>query len=81
MKDGEGNLATYEYDGHDRLLHIRYPVAARGAAASENYVDNLIAERAPGSSTVQRRHVFGPGTDEPIGQGARPPWWATTGAR
>ena len=32
--DGESNRTTYEYDGHDRAIKIRYPVAAKGANAS-----------------------------------------------
>jgi RHS repeat-associated protein len=34
VKDGENNLTTYEYDGHDRLSKTRYPVATLGANAS-----------------------------------------------
>jgi RHS repeat-associated protein len=34
VKDGENNLTTYEYDGHDRLLKTRYPIATKGAASS-----------------------------------------------
>jgi RHS repeat-associated protein len=32
--DGENNKTSYEYDGHDRLLNTRYPVATKGALAS-----------------------------------------------
>lgn len=34
LTDGEGNRTSYEYDGHDRMLRTRYPVAAKGANAS-----------------------------------------------
>ena len=34
VTDGENNTTTFEYDGHDRLLKTRYPVAALGALAS-----------------------------------------------
>ncbi len=34
VTDGENNKTTYEYDGHDRLLNTRYPVATKGALAS-----------------------------------------------
>jgi RHS repeat-associated protein len=34
VTDAENNTTTFEYDGHDRLLKTRYPVAAVGALAS-----------------------------------------------
>ena len=34
VADGENNLTTFEYDGHDRLLKTRYPVTTTGALAS-----------------------------------------------
>ncbi len=34
VKDGESNLTTYEYDGHDRLVKTRYPVPTAGANSS-----------------------------------------------
>jgi RHS repeat-associated protein len=34
VKDGENNLTTYEYDGFDRLLKTRFPLATKGAATS-----------------------------------------------
>ena len=34
LKDAEGNLTTYEYDGFDRLAKSRYPVPATGALTS-----------------------------------------------
>jgi len=34
VTDAEGNRTSYEYDGHDRLLNTRYPVAAKGALTS-----------------------------------------------
>jgi RHS repeat-associated protein len=40
--------------------------AGNSTIAYENYVDTLVAERLAASSTVSRRHVFGPGTDEPL---------------
>jgi RHS repeat-associated protein len=56
------NGYPFHYDPLGRLDGAGSPLAI----AYENYVDGLIAERTPGSSTVQRRHVFGPGSDEPI---------------
>ncbi len=34
LTDAENNRTTYEYDGQDRLVKTRFPVLARGAAAS-----------------------------------------------
>jgi RHS repeat-associated protein len=34
VKDGENNLTSFVYDGHDRLIKTSYPVAAVGANAS-----------------------------------------------
>ncbi len=34
LKDGENNLTTYSYDGHDRLSQTRYPVANLGGVSS-----------------------------------------------
>jgi len=34
VKDAENNLTTYEYDGHDRLVKTRFPVATKGGNAS-----------------------------------------------
>lgn len=34
LQDGENNLTSYIYDGHDRLFQTRYPVLAVGAALS-----------------------------------------------
>jgi RHS repeat-associated protein len=61
-KQASSNGYPFHYDPLGRLDGAGSPLAI----AYENYVDGLIAERTPGSSTVQRRHVFGPGSDEPI---------------
>jgi RHS repeat-associated protein len=34
VTDGENNKTSYQYDGHDRLSRTHYPVAAKGANAS-----------------------------------------------
>jgi RHS repeat-associated protein len=34
IADGESNLTTFEYDGHDRLKKIRYPVSTPGQLTS-----------------------------------------------
>ncbi|HEX8216124.1 MAG TPA: hypothetical protein VF577_01550, partial [Allosphingosinicella sp.] len=39
LLDGEGNLTTYEYDGHDRLFRTLYPIATRGAGVSAGTSD------------------------------------------
>jgi RHS repeat-associated protein len=58
--------APWHYDPIGRLSGASTSPTAPPAIAYESYVDNLVAERTPGSSTVSRRHVFGPGTDEPL---------------
>lgn len=66
--DSENRLADtsstipYHYDPLGRLAGAGSPIAIH----YENYVDGLIAEKLPSSSGVSMRHVFGPGTDEPI---------------
>ncbi|MCQ8186643.1 hypothetical protein NOG11_14770, partial [Parvularcula sp. BGMRC 0090] len=39
VSDGRGNRTTYEYDGHDRLVKTRYPVASNGASSSTTDYD------------------------------------------
>jgi RHS repeat-associated protein len=56
------NTAGFRYDPLGRLSGAGTPLAI----TYDNYVDGLIAERAPSSSNVTYRHVFGPSTDEPI---------------
>lgn len=34
LTDAENNKTSYDYDGHDRLKRMRFPVAAKGAATS-----------------------------------------------
>lgn len=34
LTDGENNRTTYEYDGHDRAVKVRYPSSTRGAGTS-----------------------------------------------
>lgn len=54
VKDGENNLTTYEYDGHDRLLKTRYPVATLGAASSST-TDYEQANYDANGNVTQRR--------------------------
>jgi RHS repeat-associated protein len=56
------NTAGFRYDPLGRLSGAGTPLAI----TYDNYVDGLIAEKLVGSSGVTNRHVFGPGTDEPI---------------
>jgi RHS repeat-associated protein len=56
------NGSGLHYDPLGRLDGAGTPLGI----AYDNYIDGLVAERTPGSSSVQRRHVFGPGSDEPI---------------
>lgn len=58
--------APWHYDPLGRLSGAGNSPGTAPAIAYENYVDRLVAERTPGSSTIQRRHVFGAGTDEPL---------------
>jgi RHS repeat-associated protein len=58
--------SPWHYDPLGRLSGVSTSPGTPPALAYESYVDNLIAERTPGSSTVGRRHVFGPGADEPL---------------
>jgi RHS repeat-associated protein len=78
-------VKTYTYDSENRQTSssgsgFHYDPLGRLAGAGtplglhyENYVDGLIAERQPGSSSLFYRHVFGPGSDEPI------VWYAGSG--
>jgi RHS repeat-associated protein len=72
-------IRTYVYDSENRLadtsetIPYYYDPLGRLAGAGtplvvhyENYVDGLIAERVAGNPNISNRHVFGPGTDEPI---------------
>ncbi len=54
VKDGESNLTSYEYDGHDRFSKTRYPVSTKGAnSSSTSDYDQLTYNVA--SQVTQRR--------------------------
>ena len=61
IKDGQLNRTTYEYDGHDRLVKTRYPVATVGADTSSavdydqrtlNAAGNITQLRLRDASTI-----------------------------
>ncbi|MEJ7777003.1 MAG: RHS repeat-associated core domain-containing protein [Sphingomicrobium sp.] len=54
LKDAENNLTTYEYDGFDRLLKTRYPVATKGASASST-TDYEQLGYDPNGNVISRR--------------------------
>ena len=54
VKDAEGNLTTYEYDGFDRLKKTRYPVTTAGANASSTTDYEQLSYDA-NSNVIQRR--------------------------
>ena len=51
LKDGENNLTTYVYDGHDRLSRTLFPVTTKGANASNPDDDELRTYDANGNVT------------------------------
>ncbi|MDP9421335.1 MAG: RHS repeat-associated core domain-containing protein [Pseudomonadota bacterium] len=60
LKDGENNLTTYEYDGHDRLSKTRMPSPTKGAGTSSTSdYEQLIYETTSGgtrtSNTIASR--------------------------
>ena len=58
-----GNAATLAYDAEGRL---RQTVIGSNTTNLLYDAANLIAEYDAAGSTIQRRYVHGPGTDEPI---------------
>jgi RHS repeat-associated protein len=55
LKDGRGNLTTYEYDGFDRNLKVRYPTAANGAVSSTTDYDGKTYDAYGRVTTARRR--------------------------
>jgi YD repeat-containing protein len=51
LKDGENNLTTYEYDGHDRLSKTRYPTTPKGSGTSSTTDYELITYENTQSNT------------------------------
>ncbi|MDQ3520086.1 MAG: polymorphic toxin-type HINT domain-containing protein [Gemmatimonadota bacterium] len=54
LLDAESNLTTYEYEGHDRLLKKRFPVATKGANSSSTTDFEQLGYDA-GSNVTSRR--------------------------
>lgn len=54
ITDGEGNKTTYEYDGHDRLKKIRYPVLTAGAQTSSTDIYEQFEHDANANETGKR---------------------------
>ncbi|MBV6422923.1 MAG: hypothetical protein NAOJABEB_00710 [Steroidobacteraceae bacterium] len=51
VKDANGNLSTFEYDGFDRLATLRFPVATVGANQSSTTDYEQYGYDAVGSRT------------------------------
>ena len=54
LTDGENNRTTYEYDGHDRLVKTRFPVASQGALASSITDHEQLTLDANGNVTARK---------------------------
>jgi len=54
VTDGEGNKTTYEYDGHDRQVKIRYPDTTKGAGTSSSTDYEQLTYDANGNVTSRR---------------------------
>lgn len=54
VKDGENNLTTYEYDGHDRLATTRYPSSTQGVGISSTTDYEQLTYDAYGTLTQRR---------------------------
>jgi len=54
VTDGESNRTTYQYDGFDRLVKTRYPVATKGAATSSTTDYEELVYNAQGDLTQRR---------------------------
>lgn len=55
VKDANNNLSTFEYDGHDRLLKLRFPVATTGAGQSSTTDYEQYGYDAVGNRTSLRK--------------------------
>ncbi|UDF05219.1 RHS repeat-associated core domain-containing protein [Asticcacaulis sp. AND118] len=55
LVDGRGNKTTYEYDGFDRQLKVRYPEASNGAVSSTTDYDGVSYDIYGRATTIRRR--------------------------
>lgn len=55
LTDGRGNKTTYEYDGFDRQLKVRYPEASNGAVSSTTDYDGVSYDAYGRATTIRRR--------------------------
>lgn len=56
VADGKGNLTTYEYDGFDRLVKVRYPNPSGGGSSTTDY-DGYCYDAAGNLKTWRQRHA------------------------
>jgi len=54
VKDGENNLTTYEYDGHDRLVKARFPNPTKGSGTSSTSDYEQLTYDPNGNVTARR---------------------------
>lgn len=54
LTDGQNNRTTYEYDGHDRLTKVRYPLPTAGQLASSTTDYEQFAYDGNGNRTSHR---------------------------
>ncbi|MEA3065773.1 MAG: hypothetical protein QOJ27_2225 [Sphingomonadales bacterium] len=68
-KDGENNLTTFEYDGHDRLAKTRFPDTTKGAGTSSttDYVQPTYESLTSGTRTSHLVTSFRNRANETIG--------------
>jgi RHS repeat-associated protein len=55
LTDAENNKSSFHYDGHDRLMKLRFPVAAKGANASSTTDYEAYGYDANGNRTSLRK--------------------------
>lgn len=57
LTDALGNVVTFEYDGFDRLVKIRYPIAANGGSSSATDYEGFVYDT--GGRLTQKRQRDG----------------------
>ena len=56
VQDGRGNKTTYEYDGHDRIVTIRYPLIGNGSISSPTDYESFGYDGASRINGFRRRN-------------------------